>query len=231
MGLLNKLLTAVRGVAHEAGEAIVDEQGVRILEQEIRDSKENMNKAKTSLTAVMAESMAANRKVTALENEIKEYEGYVAAALNKGDEGLAMEAAEKLAELETEFNTQKTVAESFSSQVTQLKSTIKETEKQIEAMERQVNVVKTTESVQKAAEATASSFSGTTSSLNNAASSLERIKARQQKRQDQMAAASELAKDSSGEDLKSRLASAGITQSSNSASSVLERIRKQQQGE
>ena len=62
MSIFNKLLTAVRGGATEVGEAIVDSQSIRILEQEIRDSKKALNDAKTGLTSIMAEKMGVDRK-------------------------------------------------------------------------------------------------------------------------------------------------------------------------
>ena len=57
MSIFKKLFTAVRGGATEVGEAIVDSQAIRILEQELRDSKTALNDAKTNLTAIMAEKM------------------------------------------------------------------------------------------------------------------------------------------------------------------------------
>ncbi len=227
MGLLGKIFTAIRGVANETGEAIVDAQGIRILEQEIRDANKNLNKAKISLTSVMADAIAAKRKQTELETTVQEYEGYVSAALKKNDQTLAMEVAEKLAQLENELAHQRTLSNTFENQANQLKTTVKETEKQIQALEQQINVVKTTEAVQKAAAATADNFSGTTSSLSKAAKSLEKIKARQQKRQDQMTAATQLAQDTDQDDLKKRLQKAGISSDNKqSAQAILDRLKK-----
>ena len=39
MGFFSKLLTAFRGATTEAGNAILDTQAIRILEQELRDAK------------------------------------------------------------------------------------------------------------------------------------------------------------------------------------------------
>jgi len=57
MNIFKKLITAVRGGASEVGEAIVDTQAIRILEQELRDSKSALDQAKINLTAIMAEKM------------------------------------------------------------------------------------------------------------------------------------------------------------------------------
>ncbi len=44
MSVWKKLITAVRGGANEAAEAVADNQALRILDQEIRDAKEELRK-------------------------------------------------------------------------------------------------------------------------------------------------------------------------------------------
>lgn len=229
MGIFNKLISAVRGGANEMGEAIVDTQAIRILEQELRDSKRAIGEAKTNLTSIMAEKMGVERKVKDLNGKIKEHEGYAMQAMDKGDEALALDVANKIADFEQELTIQKGILDGYESKVTVLKKMIRQTERNIQAMDREVSVVKTTEKVQKANELAAARFSGSTSSLNNATDSLERIKARQQKREDQSAAAMELESDERGDDLQARLKSAGIVDSGSSGSSVLDRLKKQKE--
>ena len=50
MSIFNKIFTALRGGASEIGETIIDANGIRIFEQEIRDSEKNIHEAKISLT-------------------------------------------------------------------------------------------------------------------------------------------------------------------------------------
>jgi len=104
---------------------------------------------------------------------------------------------------------------------------IRQTERNIQAMDREVSVVKTTAKVQKANELASAKFSGSNSSLRSATDSLERIKARQQKREDQATAAMDFAADDDGDDLQARLKSAGIVDSASSGSSILDRLKKQ----
>jgi len=110
-----------------------------------------------------------------------------------------------------------------------LKKTINETERNVRAMEREVSVVKTTEAVNKANAAAAAKFSGSNSSMRSATDSLERIKAKQQKRQDQMQAAMELQNEGSGADLSAKLKEAGIVSGAASGNSILERLKAKQQ--
>ena len=68
-------MTAIRGAANEAGEAIVDANATRIFEQEIRDAETHIVKAKRDLTGVMAERIKAERNVNKLKKDITEHEG------------------------------------------------------------------------------------------------------------------------------------------------------------
>jgi len=227
MSIFRKLITAVRGGATEVGEAIIDTQAIRILEQELRDSKAALNDAKTNLTAIMAEKMGIDRKVKDLSGKIKEHEGYAIQAMDKGDEGLALEVATKIAEFEHELNIQQGILDGYESKITTLKKMIRQTERNIQAMDREISVVKTTEKVQKANDLASAKFSGSNSSLRSATDSLQRIKARQQKREDQASAALELESEENGDDLQERLKKAGIVDSASSGSSILDRLKKQ----
>jgi len=104
---------------------------------------------------------------------------------------------------------------------------ISQSERNIQAMDREVSVVKTTAKVQKANDLASAKFSGSNSSMRSATDSLERIKARQQKREDQASAAMDLASETSGDDLQARLKNAGIVDSASSGSSILDRLKKQ----
>lgn len=227
MSIFNKLFTAVRGGATEVGEAIIDTQSIRILEQELRDSKKALNDAKTGLTSIMAEKMGVDRKVKELSGKITEHETYAIQAMDKGDEGLALDVANKIADFEHELTIQKGILEGYVTKIGNLKKIIRQTERNIQAMDREVSVVKTTEKVQKANELASAKFSGSNSSLRSATDSLERIKARQQKSEDQASAALDLESDSSGDDLQARLKKAGIVETGSSGSSVLDRLKKQ----
>lgn len=225
MNLLNKLLTALRGAATETGEALVDSQGIRILEQEIRDAKEHLNRARESLTEVIAEQMAVQRKVNGLQAAIAEHEQYANQALAKNNDALALEIAEKIAALSNELDAQAVVLESLDGNIATLKQSIAATERNIQGMDRELTLVKTTESVHKANEAVAARFSGSRSSLRSATESLERIKAKQQKKVDQMQAALAIQQEENGDRLQEKLQDAGIITKKATASAILDRLK------
>lgn len=227
MSIFKKLFTAVRGGATEVGEAIIDSQAIRILEQELRDSKKALNDAKTGLTSIMAEKMGVDRKVKELTAKITEHEAYAMQAMDKGDESLALDVANKIAEFEHELTIQQGILDGYQTKVSSLKKMIRQSERNIQAMDREVSVVKTTAKVQQANDLASAKFSGSSSSMRSATDSLERIKARQQKREDQASAAVDLESETSGDDLQARLKNAGIVDSESSGSSILDRLKKQ----
>ena len=225
MSILRKIMTAVRGGAREMGELVVDANGTRIFEQEIKDAQTHLNKARHDLTDVMAKQMQASRQVESLKREISEHETYAGQALDKGDETLALEIAEKINQLESDLAEQEQVHESFSGHVSRLKDLVKKTGRQIKEYERQLSMVKTTESVQKASAAITNNFASSNSKILSAKDSLDRIKKRQQDNFDRLAAAEQLEADNSDKGLEDRMKAAGIGEQKSSANSVLDRIK------
>ncbi|WP_394203358.1 PspA/IM30 family protein [Shewanella waksmanii] len=225
MGILNKILTAFRGGATEVGQSIVDANSTRIFEQEIRDAEKHLTKAKRELTDVMAKEMQASREVDRLKRSITEHEGYATQALEQGNEALALEVAEKIAQLDSELAEQQSANDSFSAHAARLKDLVKKTERQLADYQRQLSMVKTTESVQKATATITDSFASSNSKLLNAKDSLERIKARQQQFDDRMQASEALAEENSDKSLQAKLAEAGIGEQKTNANAVLDRLK------
>lgn len=225
MSILKKIFTAVRGGAREVGEAIVDANAIRILEQEITDARNSLGKARENLTEVMAKEMQTKREISTLSQKITEHEDYASQAMEKGDEALAIEIAQKIVELEGEKSSKEAILDSFTQHITTLKAQINQAEGTIAENDRQLLMVKTTESVQKATMSVTDSMSSNNSSMSNARESLERIKKRQQERSDK-AAASAVLQAEARNDLAAKIKAAGLSGSSgSSAESVLERIR------
>lgn len=221
-------MTAIRGGANEVGEGIIDANATRIFEQEIRDAENHLTKAKRDLTSVMAQQMASNRDVDRLKRDVAEHEGYVAQALEKDNEALALQVAEKIANLENELADQQQSLDSFTMNADRLKELVKKSERQVADHKRQLSMVKTTDSVQKATSAITDNFASSNSKLLSAKDSLERIKAKQQKFDDQLKAAEVLEAENSDSSLAAQLKEAGIGSQENSANSVLDRLKAKQ---
>ncbi len=225
MNILKKIMTAIRGGTRELGESIVDSQGTRIFEQEIEDAQESLKKAKHDLTQVMAKEMQASRKVESISAEIEKNEGYVADALAKKEESLALEIATKVAELEQDKALQVDAQQSYEKHIEKLKSMMEKAERQLKDYERQLTMVKTTENVQKATAAITDNFGTTDSTLMSAKESLDRIRKKQEDFDDRNLAAEQLDAENSGKNLSDKMKQAGIGDTQSAAEAVLARLK------
>jgi len=225
MNIWSKLVTALRGGVNEIGETIVDTQSLRILDQEVRDASEELKNSKDSLAELMARQKIAEEKCTTLNNKITEYEDYTVQALQSDNQTLAKELAEKIADLETRLQTERSAQQGYAENVNSLRNAIKQAERNIKRLKHQVDTVRATENVQRAQAAVAQRHSGTDSRLRTAMDSLERIKEKQALTAAQFAAAQQLAEETSEGSLHSRLEEAGIIANGQHSDAVLARIR------
>ena len=230
MSIWAKVATAVRGGVSEAGEAIADNQALRILDQEIRDADNGLSKSKEALTGIIAKRKLADKKVEGLKSSLTEYEGYAMQALDKGDEELANEIAGKIAGFETELMAEEGVAKSFAGSESQLRKAVTHTAANLKRLKQQVDTVKATETVQKAQAAVAARHSGTGSSMRSALDSLERLKNKQAERAAKFEAASELAESTEEVSLDDKLKAAGIVGGGASGGDVLARLKAKRGG-
>ncbi len=231
MNVWSKLLTALRGGVNEAGEAVVDSQALRILDQEIRDADSELRKAKEALAEIMAKQKLAAERVNKAAKAISEYEQYALKALEAGDEPLAKEVAAKIANLEAEQIAEREQADNYAESVAQLRKAVSQAEAHIKRLKQQVDTVKATESVQKAQMAVAQRYGGSQAKLHTAVESLERIKQQQAERAAKMEATAELAQASDvDESLDAKLRAAGIVADDASADSVLARLKDKAKG-
>lgn len=224
MSVWKRLITAVKGGVNEAAESVVDSQALRILDQEIREAKEELRRSDQSITQIMAKRKLAEQKVNSLQGSVSEYESHAVSANEKGDQQLALDCAQKVVELRAQLDTEQQYVEQFSQSEKTLRQNISQAKNNLRRMEQQVDMVKATESVQKAQSAVSSRHLGANSKMKTAAESLNRIQDRQKERQAQIESASELAADESGDELEKRLQDAGISGSSSSADDELARI-------
>ncbi|RKG53365.1 PspA/IM30 family protein, partial [Corallococcus sp. CA054B] len=121
MTVWSKLLSALRGGANEVGEAIVDSQALRILDQEIRDADVELRKSREALASIMARPRLAQERVEKGAAQVAEYEQYAIKALEAGNEELAREVAEKIATLENQLEGERAQVAEFAASVAQLR--------------------------------------------------------------------------------------------------------------
>lgn len=224
-GILNKLFTAIRGKATEAGQALVDANALTILDQQIRDADAELRTAKENLAAIMAKHKLANDGLSDKKAKAAEYGGYIQEALKQGNEALARDVATKLAELEAEIALDETNVDNYAASVVSLKRLVSQNESTIRQLRQRVDSTKANEQVLRASSAVAAANSGSSSRLRGALESLERLEANQKERVAQIDAANQLAQEVEGGDLDARLKAAGLKAGSVSADDVLARFK------
>jgi phage shock protein A len=207
---LSKLWTALRGATTEGLEAAADTQAIRILDQELRDAKSELQASDQNLTKIMAKRKIAESKVKALQADVETYTNHAIAANENGDEGLAIECADRVGELETSLETEQMLLDGFLTSEKSLKINIAKAKTNVRLLDQKIDQVKATESVQKAQEAASSRHVGANSKVKTALDSFARIQARQAERSAQLEAAEELANEESGAGLDAKLKAAGI---------------------
>lgn len=228
MSLWSKIFTLFRGTATEVGQAVVDNNAIRILDQEIRDASAALVRSREDLTKLMAQRRLVGDKLGPKQAKIAEYGSYIEQLLGRGDEALAGEVAQKLAALESETSEDTRLASQYDANIETLKQSILKAEGTINRLRQQVDSVKATENVQRAQAAMAARYAGTNSALRTAADSLERIKARQLETSARIDAAQQVEAMNTDTDLNAKLAKAGLLEDNSSGAAVLARFKAKQ---
>lgn len=228
MNVWSKLISAVKGGVNDFGEGLVDSQALRILDQEIREADEELKKSREALASMMARQKMTDELVKRLDAKIEEYEGYAIKALDKGDEVLGLEVAEKIAGLEVERADEADRSAEIAESVASLRKSVTQAENSIKRLRQQVDTVRATESVQRAQLTVARRQGGSDAKLQTALESLERIKKRQERTSAKISAYSALETEEASDELEDKLRAAGIIGAEVSAESVLARIRDKQ---
>lgn len=226
MTVWSKLLSALRGGANEVGEAIVDSQALRILDQEIRDADVELRKSREALASIMARHRLAQERVEKGAAQVAEYEQYAIKALEAGNEELAREVAEKIATLENQLEGERAQVAEFAASVAQLRKSVSQAEGNIRQLKQQVDTVKATERAE-GADGRCPALRQLEEQAADRGGLLERIKQRQAERAATMDAAAELASAAAPDDaLDAKLRAAGIKASGNSVDGVLARLKE-----
>lgn len=225
MSIFSKLITLFRGSAYDAGAAVVDANALRILDQEIRDADNALGRARDDLATLVAKRRMTEKELQNLKDQSIRYENSARAALAKGDEGLATEVAQRIAELEGEIALKTPQLGDMRAAEERMHQTIAQTQQKVENLRREIDVVKVNDSVQRAQAAVASRGGSATAALGSAADSLKRIKERQAIQDEKFRAAGELEDRRTGADLDAKLAAAGLLAGHTSAGDVLARLK------
>lgn len=208
--MFGKILTAIRGGANEVGEKIVDSQGMRILEQEIRDSKAEIDKAESQLAKVIADSKITEGKVAKAKAQYNDYAGKLAKVKESGDDSLAVELQSRMQTVLADHNENKTILDQQNSSITALKNLLTKNRKTVESAERQIGTLKAQEALNSATSSLVTNSNSTNSRLSSMNSTMEKMKNKQAHRAAELDALQTLDDDASGASLDAKLDAAGF---------------------
>ncbi|HDF8565991.1 TPA: PspA/IM30 family protein [Enterobacter hormaechei subsp. hoffmannii] len=227
MGILKNLFTLGKSLLNQADEAIEEAQGVRMLEQHIRDAKAELDKAGKSRVDLLARVKLSNDKLSELRERKQYLESRAIEGMSKNiDAALLNEVAEEIARLENTITREAQVLDSLETSRNNIEKAVAITSQRINQFEQQLEVVKATEAMQRAQQAVTTSTVGATSNVTTAAESLKRLQTRQAERQARLEAAAQLEKVADGRELEEKIAQAGVgTTGTSSAQAVLERLK------
>lgn len=223
--VLKKILTAMRGGVNELGEAVVDGQGNRILEQELRDSEHELKQAKQELASLMAEAASLARQIRTEQDSAAKREDDARKAIAAGQEDLAREVAERIVGHERRASELTQTRELLQQRIVGLKDRVQKAEKQLADYRRELHVVKTNERVLRTTAQIDTNINSQQSSLSTAKETLERIRERQAREEDRQTASATLEKELTGADLDEKLKAAGIDGEQDAVNDVLARLK------
>lgn len=134
--MFKQILMLMRGRAHEAEEAFGERHALPILAQHIRDAARGVEAARRAVAGAIAQNRLEAENAERLAARITDLENRAIAALERGREDLAGEAACSIAQLETELQNARQVQAEFSAGIARLRQTVRQSEMRLAALRR-----------------------------------------------------------------------------------------------
>ncbi|WP_267549185.1 PspA/IM30 family protein [Rhizobium rhizogenes] len=222
--MFNVILTLIRGRAHDAEQAFIDRNAVPLLAQQIRDAASAIQSARRAVAIAVAQNEQEKSQHAAIAGRIADLETRAVAALQKGSEELARQAAETIAQLEAEREASEKAQAQFTQTIDKLKATVRASEARLQELQRGERLARATEQTQKLS-AACDDNSGL-ATLDDAEETLARLRAYQDRCQIAASAMKEMDAASRQTVIIEKLANAGFgAPLGRSADDVLARLR------
>ncbi len=222
--MFKRITTLIRAGAADAEEAFTDAQALTILRQQLRDAAEGLEGAKRAVAVVMAYAAREQQSAARIAGQIADLETRALAALGRGREDLATEAATAIADLQAEADATARAIAHYDAETRRLRETVNLAEQRLRALQRGRQIADAASRTQKLR---GTLPDGVTASLTEAEATLARLQARQSHAEAVESAMSELGRAASAEATVARLAAAGCGAAlRHEAAQVLARLRE-----
>ncbi|OWV76303.1 PspA family regulator [Rhizobium sp. R634] len=215
--------TLLRGRAHDAEQAFADRNAVPLLNQQIRDAAQSIQSARRSVAVAVAQNEQERAQHQTIVSRIADLESRAIAALSKGNDGLAREAAEAIAFLEAERDASEKAQAQFTTAIAKLKGIVRAAEVRLQELQRGERLARATEEAQKLDIAVAGPGLAT---LDEAEETLARLRLRQSQNELTAAALKDMESTTRPAGIIEKLANAGCgAPLTSSADDVLARLK------
>ena len=212
MSIFSKIASIFTGTVTEAGQSFVDSKGDVLLRQQLRDSKEEMSAAKTSLVSLMATQKGLEEEVKNLRK--KKVDGTAAAttAMEKGDETTALKLMDGLeSKIIPELTRKEAMLSTLTSQVDKVKKSQRIAEENINNFESRIKMLAAQEKTNKATKMANASTININSKSSEMQDTLSRLEERSKQDELEIVSAQELDSESRNEDFDSLVNSVNTT--------------------
>jgi phage shock protein A len=221
--MFNLIVTLLRGRAHDAEQAFANRNAMPLLSQQIRDAANAIQAARHAVAVAIAQNEQERRQHATILSRIADLETRTLAALEKGNESLAREAADAIAYLEAEQDASEKAQAQFSTAIAKLKGTVRAAEARLQVLQRGARLARATQEAQKLDLAAAGCGLAT---LDEAEETLARLRTRQSQNETIASVLKEMDSTPRSAGIIEKLANAGCgAPLRSSADDVLARLR------
>lgn len=147
--MFKQILTLLRGRAFEAEQTFLDRNALPLLGQQIRDAAATIQSARRAVAIAVAQNEQEVTQYKTAQARIVDLETRAVAALEKGNEALAREAAEAIGWLEAECATSEKAQAQFSKSIERMRSVIRASEGRLRDLQRGERIARATVQTQK----------------------------------------------------------------------------------
>lgn len=175
--MFKQILTLLRGRAFEAEQEFLDKNAIPLLGQQIRDASAAVQSARRAVAIAIAQNSQELEQHKQALGRIADLETRAVAALDKGNDKLAREAAEAISWLEAECAASEQAQARFQSSIERMKSVVRASEARLRDLHRGERIARATEQTQKLDRSASTSGLAT---LSEAEDTLLRLRMRQQ---------------------------------------------------
>lgn len=222
--MFKQILTLLRGQAYDAEQEFLDMNAMPLLAQQIRDASAAIQAARRAVAIAIAQNEQEVAQHKAALARIADLETRAIAALQKGNEVLAREAAEAIGWLEAECTASEKAQARFQASIERMKSVVRASEARLRELNRGERIARATQQTQRLDRS--ASISGL-ATLSEAEETLLRLRTRQQEIDTTAAALREMDAGTDPSDIIDKLAKAGCgAPLAPDADSILARLRE-----